>query len=79
MAKMIPQTLKFVDLVMQITDDKQLCLCADCEVELVVTSIVLAEASNFPEKKSLTHNMKCPECGGICYITLNSKPLVKIQ
>jgi hypothetical protein len=73
MAKLIPQTLKFVDLVMKITDDTQLVLCGDCQEDMVITSIVTAELSSDPKAKSVTQNVRCPKCGGISYISLRSK------
>jgi hypothetical protein len=73
MAKLIPQSLKFVDVVMKITDDKQLIVCNDCQEDMVVTSIITAELCSDPSNKTVTQNMRCPACNGISYISLRSK------
>lgn len=72
MAKLIPQSLKFVDLIVKVTDTQQLVLCMDCQEPMVVHSIITAESSHDPMRKSINQNLMCPNCGGISYILLRN-------
>lgn len=74
MAKLIPQSLKFVDLVVKVTDTQQLVLCHDCQEAMVVTVTVEAILSDDPTKKTINANMMCPGCGGISFIALRTRP-----
>jgi hypothetical protein len=73
MAKLIPQSLKFVDLVVKVTDTQQLVLCHDCQEPMVVMSVITAELSDDPTRKTVNHNLQCPACGGISFISLRTK------
>lgn len=74
MARLIPQSLKFVDLVVKVTDTQQLVLCMDCSEAMVITSIITAELSDDMGRKTINQNMMCPSCKGISYIALRTQP-----
>ena len=73
MAKMLPPQGKVVDVVVKIADtNKQLVECADCQIEMVISSVILARVVDKPNFFTLNHNFICPECEGRMLISLDA-------
>lgn len=70
MAKFLPPQGKFVDVVVKVTDARQLIECADCQEPMIVTSVIEARLVDNPTFYSINHNLICPKCQGMGIISL---------
>lgn len=73
MARIIPQDIKWVDVVFKVDNEKQLVLCYDCQEEMLVTSIICAQLVDNPALFTVNHNLVCAKCGGRGLISLKSR------
>jgi uncharacterized protein with PIN domain len=73
MAKLIYEPIQIIEVVIKVDDNHQLVLCRQCDSEVVLRSVITAALVDDPLAISITHNLFCPSCKKIGFISLSSK------